>query len=95
MASQFIAGKSIADYEADILLKSGVERQLQIAGEALGELRRIDASSAAQIPDLTAAVGLRNVLVHGYAVIDDAVVWRTVVNDVPPLLAHLRRLIGL
>ena len=35
LAMEFIAGKSFADYTADAMLRSAVERQLEIVGEAL------------------------------------------------------------
>lgn len=43
---QFTAGKNFDDYRSDILLKSAVERQLTIIGEAINKLRR-------EAPDLS------------------------------------------
>ena len=90
--AQFIAGQSQAEYVANAMLASAVERQFQIVGEAFGRLRSRDPSTAARIPGLDAAVGLRNVLVHGYAIVDDDIVFRTAMTDVPPLLSDLREL---
>jgi len=46
------------------MLRSAVERQFEIVGEALNQLRQTDKATAAHIPDLPKAVGLRNVLIH-------------------------------
>lgn len=64
-----------------------------VIGEALAAIRREDAQLAATIPDLAAAVGLRNVLVHGYEAVDDDVIWLTVSRSIEPLLIYLRQLI--
>ncbi|WP_415141863.1 DUF86 domain-containing protein [Nocardioides sp.] len=37
----FVADKTWDDYDADLLLRSGVERQLEIAGEAMSMLRKV------------------------------------------------------
>jgi uncharacterized protein with HEPN domain len=71
---RFAAGRTAADYRGDELLRSAIERQFTILGEALARLRQLDASLAARITDLPRAVAMRNVLVHAYAEIDD-VVW--------------------
>jgi hypothetical protein len=42
LAMQFIAGKSFADYGSSAMLRSAVERQLEIVGKALAQLARID-----------------------------------------------------
>ncbi|MGP6204625.1 HepT-like ribonuclease domain-containing protein [Microbacterium sp. F2] len=44
-------------------------------GEALNNLRRAYGDTAALIPEVERIIGLRNVLAHGYAVVDDSVVW--------------------
>ena len=61
------AGKSFADFDNDLVLRSAVERQFEILGEALNRLDRLDAALAAQIPDLRQIVAFRNILIHGYA----------------------------
>jgi uncharacterized protein with HEPN domain len=62
--SRFTAGKSSEDYRADEVLRSAVERQLVIVGEALAALRRADPALAAEIPELPRAVAFRSILVH-------------------------------
>jgi len=65
-----MAKRSLSDYLADDLCQSAVERQLEIAGDALGQLRKIDAVLFGKIPDGDLVVAFRNVLAHGYATLD-------------------------
>ena len=48
---QFCAGKSFADYECDSLLRSAVERQFEIIGEAVNRLTKIDDELASGLPE--------------------------------------------
>ena len=88
--ADFTRGRTFFDYEADELLRSAVERQLGIVGEALAQLRRKDVTTAAEIPELSRMVGLRNVLIHGYASVDSRIVWGIVERD----LDLLRKLLS-
>ncbi|HWI05000.1 MAG TPA: HepT-like ribonuclease domain-containing protein [Acidimicrobiales bacterium] len=90
---EFIAERSWADYEADVLLRSAVERQFEILGEALGQLGRHAPELAAQVPDRTRIVAFRNLLIHGYAAIDDRLVWEVATERTAPLLAVLDNLL--
>jgi uncharacterized protein with HEPN domain len=91
--ASFTGGKSAADYAESDLLRSAVERQFEIIGEALARLARADAAMAAQIPTLRSIIGFRNILIHGYATVNDDMVWRTIQEDLPPLRAVLDALL--
>ena len=88
------AGKSFADFDSDLVLRSAVERQFEILGEALNRLDRLDATLAARIPDLRQIVAFRNILIHGYALIVRARVWQAVKDDLPALRSILHELLG-
>ena len=89
----FLAETSREEYTEDLLRRRAVEREFEIIGEALNKLRRIDADTAARVPGLKNAVGLRNVLIHGYAEVVDSRVYDTVIHDLPELRAALRALL--
>jgi uncharacterized protein with HEPN domain len=91
--AEFIAAIDAASYAADNLRRSAVERQLEIIGEALKNLRNADPDTAQQIPDIARIIGLRNILAHGYTVVDDAVVWTAASQRVPELLAVVDQLL--
>jgi len=83
--ADFTAGRGFDDYLADVMLRSAVERQFEIIGEALVGLRRIAPDLAATIPDLARIIGFRNVLIHGYSTINNRVVWDVIQDDLPRL----------
>jgi uncharacterized protein with HEPN domain len=88
------SGKSFADFEHDIVLRSAIERQFEIIGEALAQLARIDPALAQRVPNLREIVAFRNVLIHGYATIDPERVWQATEYDLPNLRAALRELLS-
>ena len=75
------------------MLRSAVERQFEIIGEALSQLSRVDPEMSAKIPDLPRIVAFRNVLIHGYASVDDQLVWDAAASRVDPLQTLLGELI--
>lgn len=87
--SGFIVGKGYDDYLADELLRSGVQWNLAVAGEALNQALAEDETLAESIPQLHAIVGLRNRLIHGYHGIDNSIVWIIATERVPELTRHL------
>lgn len=94
LLGEFGAGKSFADYQSDAMLRSAVERQFEIIGEALNQLAKVAPEIAAQIPDLRRIVAFRNILIHGYASVDDALVWQVLTEKRPALERTLRELLG-
>lgn len=85
-------GKTLDDYLADAMLRAAVERQFEIIGEAVGKLAKIDAGSAGRIRDFRRLIAFRNILVHGYAEVDDRLVWDLLETHLPALLADIELL---
>lgn len=91
---RFGQGKSFDDYRSNELLKSAVERQFEVVGEALNQLSKVDPVLAGQIPELARIVAFRNILIHGYAMVDDAIVWQVLTDKRPVLERTLRALLA-
>ena len=91
---RFAAGKTFAEYEADEYFRSAVERQLEIVGEAMNQLRRVDPETAIAISELPRVVAFRNILVHRYANVDNRLVWGVLETDLSSLRVTLGRLLS-
>lgn len=87
-------GKSLADYGADRLLRQAIERNFEIIGEAIKRLAQHDAETAARIDDYRQIIAFRNVLIHGYDLVDHALVWSTIESQIPNLLRDVEALLS-
>jgi uncharacterized protein with HEPN domain len=88
-----IAGKSIAEYRQDELLRAGVERWFEKIGESLRRLERKDPTTAAKIPDVRNIIDFRNLLAHGYDIVQDEQVWHYANTYLPELRARVAALL--
>ena len=94
LIGQFTQGHGFDDYANDALLRSAVERQFEIIGEALARLRKDAPETAAKIPNHRRIIDFRNILIHGYDKVDHDVVWDIVETDLPDLLREVRGLLA-
>jgi uncharacterized protein with HEPN domain len=83
--TEFIAGKSHDDYIASRMLRSAVERQLMIVGEALRQALALDPNLTGDIRNTRRIVSFRNRLVHGYSLTDHDIVWGVLETGLPTL----------
>ena len=86
-------GKALADYQADRLFRQAIERNLEIIGEAIGRIARLDPATASRVSEHRRIVAFRNRLIHGYDLLDDELVWDTVKSEVPVLLYEVEELL--
>jgi uncharacterized protein with HEPN domain len=94
LVHEFGGGKAEAEFNSDLVIRSAIERQLEILGEALNRLRRDDADTAARVPGLERIVGMRNVIAHEYGAIDYEILWRATTVEIPVLIPILNELVS-
>ena len=59
-----MADNTFADYEQNLMLRSAVERQFEIIGEALHQAEVDDPEVTDRLPELRRIVGMRNPIIH-------------------------------
>lgn len=81
-------------FESDELIQNWILRHIQIIGEAA---RGVSADLKAAHLDVewVKIAGMRNILVHDYFGINTALVWDTVVNDLPNLKIKIEHIMKL
>ena len=89
----FSRGRTLRDYEGDLMLRSACERQLEIIGEAMTRLRDRHPDTFDLVDNAHAIIALRNRLIHGYDSVDSAIVWDIITGKLPDLERAARRLL--
>ena len=92
--ADFVAGVSLAQYLADKMRRSAVERQLEILGETCSRLAKLEPNWVKTVTNLKFAIDLRNRIIHGYDSVDDEIVYLTAVDDLDSLKTDLSRLLA-
>ena len=75
--------KSFSNYSKNILLKKGIERNLEIIGEAVNRILKIKPEFS--LLNAKRIIGLRNQIIHAYDTISDENIWSIVINHIPDL----------
>lgn len=91
LATEFVAGIDDAAYSANLLVRSAVERQMEILGEACRRALDEEPALRQRIPETALAIALRNRIIHGYDRLEHAILLDTVRRDLPALIDALAR----
>ncbi len=91
-AQQAVRGRNVQDLSRDDVLRLAIERALEVIGEAAN---RLPTEFRAKYPDVEwrRIIGMRNVLIHGYDVIQHEVLWDTVQQSIPTLLNQITQIL--
>jgi uncharacterized protein with HEPN domain len=79
-------------YENNKLLRRAVERELEIIGEALNNLKKID--NTIEINYFRQIISLRNQIIHSYDNIDNQTIWSIVIKHLPVLKSEIENLLN-
>jgi len=88
---EFTKGMSFEEFRRDRKTVNAVIRSLEVLGEAA---KKIPENVRAKYPDVPwrEIAGMRDKLIHEYHGVDLQIVWKTVQNEIPPLLPILERM---
>lgn len=90
---QHLEGKRIfEEYMSNKTKRRAVERELEIIGEAMSKLLKIN-------PDISLTHGrvivdLRNRVIHAYDTVDDTIIWKIIMKNTPVLLTEVQNLLS-
>lgn len=92
-ALSFARGRTRPDLDKDRLLVLGLVKAIEIIGEAAYQ---VSEDTCAQLPDIPweDIIGMRHRLVHAYFDINLDILWRTVQDDLPPLISALESILA-
>lgn len=88
----FVSSRRYNDYEKDRMLRSAVERNIEIIGEAANRISDAFKKAYPEIP-WKRIIGQRNVLIHEYGEIKHERIWIVAAKRIPELIALLEALV--
>ncbi len=88
----FTSGKSRRDLDMNRMLVLALVKDIEIIGEAAGKVSTETRDEYKGIPWMD-IIDMRNHLIHVYFDIDLDILWDTVINDLPPLIAEIEKII--
>jgi uncharacterized protein with HEPN domain len=80
-------------YSESPVTQRAVERDFEIIGEALNRIKRIDETLLETISEHHRIIGFRNVLIHGYDMVDERIVWNAVESHLAALIRDVQKLL--
>jgi len=90
---RFTQDMDFKTYQNNPITQRAVERNFEIIGEALNRIKRIDDKFLAGVSEHNRIIGFRNILIHGYDIVDEMIVWKAVKDHLPVLLKEIQMLL--
>jgi len=90
----FVREMDFEAYQNSPVTKRAVERDFEIIGEALNRIKNTDDELLAKVSEHHRIIGFRNILIHGYDVVDETIVWQAVTNHLPILVREIKKILS-
>jgi uncharacterized protein with HEPN domain len=83
--------KTYAVYQNDLRTRRAVERNIEIIGEAINRILKVNENI--QISDARKVVDTRNRIIHGYDSVSDEMIWSIVIKYIPKLQTEIETIL--
>ena len=90
----FVCGMDFKAYQNKHVTQRAVERNFEIIGEALNRIKNTDNELLEKISEHQRIIGFRNILIHGYDIVDEAIVWQAATNHLPILIGEVKEILS-
>lgn len=90
--SYFSGKKIFEEYNNNDMLQKAVERQIEIIGEAVNRLLKLNPNLT--ITNSRRIVDTRNYVIHGYDKVSNVIIWGIVINHLPKLKKEVEELLN-
>jgi len=84
--------KNYNEYVKNKLLRRAVEREIEIIGEAMNRILKINPDI--NIESSKKIVSTRNWVIHGYDFVDDVIIWSIITKHAPKLKTEVENLLN-
>jgi uncharacterized protein with HEPN domain len=84
--------KNFKDFQKDLKTKRAVERNIEIIGEAMTRILKVDPQI--KISHTLKIVDTRNRIIHGYDSVSEDILWGIIVKNLPDLEREVKELLG-
>lgn len=91
---EFTSNKDYDKYSKDRLLKAGVERKFEIIGEAMNRIKNQDDDILEKIREYRSIISFRNILAHGYDIVEDRIVWGIIESNLQMLIEDVEKVLS-
>ena len=85
--------RNFDEYNKNKMLRRAVEREFEIIGEAINKILKFD--SEFKIKNARKIIDLRNLVIHGYDQVDNAIIWGIISRDLPELKNEVTKLLNI
>ena len=79
-------------FESDFLRRSAVERKVEIMGEAINRILKIDSNF--MLPNAKDVINTRNRVIHGYDSVTPEFLWGLVIKHIPQLKVDIENILS-
>ena len=90
---EYLEGRRVfAEFKESKIKRRAIERELEIIGEATNNLLKMNPEISLSHARLI--VDLRNRVIHAYDTVDEIIIWKIVMKDIPVLIKEVQELLG-
>ena len=88
----FIPVKNFLEFQNDLKTKRAVERDIEIIGEAVSRIMKVDSNVPISTP--RRIIDTRNRIIHGYDTVSEEIIWAIVIKDLPILKQEVEQILA-